>query len=106
MFTLIDTAYRLPGDEPDIHRPASDCAAICREGVLASIRWVVKLWLSMCSVAAFLMPAMCLAEVNARFNCRGDCGLIFGLPTDRQSLLAAMRGENSHPSGRGSSQYW
>jgi len=57
-----------------------------------SSRWVAKLWRRVCSVAAFLMPAMCLAEVNARFNWRGDSGLILGLPG------------NSHPSGRDSHQ--
>jgi hypothetical protein len=38
--------------------------------------------------------AMCLADVNARFSCRGDSGEIFG-------LLG-----NSQPSGRDSRQYW
>jgi hypothetical protein len=42
--------------------------------------------------AGLAMPAMCLADMNARFSCRGDSGEIFGLPG------------NSQPSGRASRQ--
>lgn len=43
-------------------------------------------------VAGLLIPAMRLADVNARFNWRGEIGLIFGLPG------------NIQPSGRASHQ--
>jgi len=36
---------------------------------------VFKLCLSECSVVGFLIPAIAFAELNARFNERGDIGL-------------------------------
>ena len=42
--------------------------------------------------ASYLIPAICLADVKARFRCRDEIGLILGFPG------------NSHPSGRASSQ--
>ena len=50
---------------------------------------MAKLCRSVCKVAGLLIPAMRLAEVKARFNWRGEIGLIFGLPG------------NSHPLGPG-----
>ena len=41
---------------------------ITRMSVLTSNRYVAKLWRDLCKVAGYLIPAICLAEVKARFS--------------------------------------
>ena len=38
----------------------------------------------MCSVAGLAIPARFLAAVKAQLSCRGEIGLIFGLPGKSQ----------------------
>ena len=56
--------------------------------VFASKRWVAKLCRNVCSVAGLAIPAMFLAAVKARLSCRGEIGLIFGLPGNSQPCAA------------------
>ena len=41
---------------------------------------MAKLCRNVCSVAGLEMPAICFADVNARFSWRDEIGLILGLP--------------------------
>ena len=74
---------------------------ITRTSMLASNRCVAKLWRSVCKVAGFLTPAMCLAEVKTRFSWRGEIGLIFGLPPLSECVHspAGQRGTANPPTG-------
>ena len=88
-------------NDANIHCPAGPCVACCREGVLASNRCVAKLWRfvpearlrhDVCNVAGLEIPAICFADVNARFSCRDEIGFILGLPVARQAI-AQQSGE-------------
>lgn len=57
----------------------------------ASRRCVAKLCRNVCSVAGLPIPAMFLAEVKARLSCRGEIGLILGLPGNSQPCGRASR---------------
>ena len=45
---------------------------------------MAKLCRNVCSVAGLEMPAICFADVNARFSWRDEIGLILGLPGNNQ----------------------
>ena len=75
-----------------------------RMSVLASSRCVAKLCRNVpearlrhdvCNVAGLDIPAICLADVKARFSCRDEIGLILGFPTARQAIArqSAKRGK-------------